>query len=92
MKTELPYTITNPHDIEGLMRSLDETQKNAIRKESITNPHDWAVFRVTVFNAGAVVAIDFKDSPAEIDPDTWNGYDVSIQIDDVVTLLDKYNL
>lgn len=75
---------------EGLMRSLSPEQRHEIRKNLYL--YEYATFHVSVFNAGHVVTITFADEPEEFDPETWNGYDVNISVDDAVTLLNRYDL
>lgn len=76
------------------MRSLTKDQITQIKERYAADDWatNWAIFHVSVFNAGAVIDLTFGDSPEEIDPDTWNGYDMSIHVDDVVTLLDRLKL
>ena len=74
------------------MRSLSQDQLNEIRQHFVDNDAEYVTFHVSVFNAGSVVTISFTNDPEEFDPETYNGYDVNISIDDVVTLIHKYDL
>ena len=74
--------------LEGLMRSLSEEQiKDIQRHVEEGDCTDYISFKVSVFNAGATVRITFTPDPEYIPLDDWNGYDVTLPTEDVVSLL-----
>ena len=81
-----------PSFFEGLMRSLSQDQINEISNHFINNDAEYVTFRVTVCNAGTATSVEFSKEPEVFDPETWNGYDVSVPINDVIDLLEKYNI
>ncbi len=77
---------------EGLMRSLTEEQLKEIGKHFTDCDADYVTFLVSVFNTGTAVRLEFTNTPTEFDPESWNGYDVCLPIDDVALAIMKYNL
>ena len=74
------------------MRNLSKEQLREIRDHFVNYDAEYVTFFVSVTNAGAAIRLEFSHLPIDIDPTSWNGYDVCLSIDDVALAILKYDL
>ena len=71
--------------IQNLISELSTKQINRLKKGLYT--YEYAFFDISVFNAGASIKMRLTNTYKEINPNTWNGYDCILLIEDLVNEL-----